>query len=183
MQGDTAVRTGDASTGLTKDWSGAAMQKEVAAQMAITSNFGQQASKAVGDYATGKAKELRSQDNEAEAVKWDEGGEYRALAHTAIGGLAGGVGGALGAGSAALAAPMIDAATAGLPDGVKNVVGAAIAAGIGAATGGGLRGRWRGSMRIRIIGRCIPSKSNGFLTMPRSLPSNKASPQPRQKSG
>ncbi|WP_236614431.1 RES family NAD+ phosphorylase, partial [Xanthomonas vasicola] len=71
-----------------------------------------------------------------EAAKWDEGGEYRVAAHTAVGLLGGGVQGALGSATAATAAPMLNELTKNLPDGVREAVGAGLAAGLGAATGG-----------------------------------------------
>lgn len=135
IAGNTAVRTGDASTGLAKGWNGDDLNKEVNAQLQITSTFGQQAAKAVGDYATKKYNELKDNDP-AEAAKWAESGEYRSLAHMAIGALTGGVGGAVGAGAAALSADAINEATKDLPPALQAVVGGAIAAGIGAATGG-----------------------------------------------
>nr|MDO6954140.1 hypothetical protein [Xanthomonas vasicola] len=80
--------------------------------------------------------QLRLQGNEEEAAKWDEGGEYRVAAHTAVGLLGGGVQGALGSATAATAAPMLNELTKNLPDGVREAVGAGIAAGLGAAVGG-----------------------------------------------
>lgn len=91
----------------------------------------------MGDYATTKANQLRLQGNEEEAAKWDEGGEYRVAAHTAVGLLGGGVQGALGSATAATAAPMLNELTKNLPDGVREAVGAGLAAGLGAVTGGG----------------------------------------------
>lgn len=74
------------------------MQKEIEAQTKITQLFGQQASKAVGDYAQTKmdeAKALRAQgkEDEANAVEsqWGPNGTLRLAAHTLIGGLTGGV--------------------------------------------------------------------------------------------
>nr|WP_242628780.1 hemagglutinin repeat-containing protein [Xanthomonas oryzae] len=130
------VHTGDSANGLVKGWDGQKLQQQVSAGAEITATFGQQASKFVGDYATTKANQLRLQGNEEEAAKWDEGGEYRVAAHTAIGLLGGGVQGALGSATAATAAPMLNELTKDLPDGVREAVGAGIAAGLGAVTGG-----------------------------------------------
>ncbi|RBJ36684.1 hemagglutinin repeat-containing protein, partial [Xanthomonas oryzae] len=130
------VHTGDSSNGLVKDWNGQQLQQQVSNGAQIMSTFGQQASKAIGDYASQKALELRKQGNEAEAAKWDEGGVYRVAAHAAMGALGGGVQGALGAGAAASAAPRLNELTKDLPDGVREAVGAGMAAGLGAVTGG-----------------------------------------------
>ncbi|UNW42551.1 hemagglutinin repeat-containing protein [Xanthomonas oryzae pv. oryzicola] len=131
------VHTGDSANGLVKGWDGQKLQQQVSAGAEITATFGQQASKFVGDYATTKANQLRLQGNEEEAAKWDEGGEYRVAAHTAVGLLGGGVQGALGSATAATAAPMLNELTKNLPDGVREAVGAGLAAGLGAVTGGG----------------------------------------------
>ncbi|WP_052688510.1 hemagglutinin repeat-containing protein [Xanthomonas albilineans] len=130
------VHTGDSGNGLVKDWNGQQLQQQVKAGAEIMATFGQQASKAIGDYASQKALELRAQGNEAEAAKWDEGGAYRVAAHAAMGALGGGVQGALGAGAAASAAPRLNELTKDLPDGVREAVGAGLAAGLGSVTGG-----------------------------------------------
>nr|WP_307753748.1 hemagglutinin repeat-containing protein [Xanthomonas albilineans] len=130
------VHTGDSGNGLVKDWNGQQLQQQVTAGAEIMATFGQQASKAIGDYASQKALELRAQGNEAEAAKWDEGGAYRVAAHAAMGALGGGVQGALGAGAAASAAPRLNELTKDLPDGVREAVGAGLAAGLGSVTGG-----------------------------------------------
>ncbi|MCL1960471.1 MAG: hemagglutinin repeat-containing protein, partial [Desulfovibrionaceae bacterium] len=145
--GDSQARTGDKESGIAPIFDQDKTQKEIDAQVLITQQFGANAAKAVGDYASDKTKELRQQASQetdptrqqellAEAQKWDEGGAYRVLAHTAIGALTGDAGGALGAGASALAAPGIDELTSALPAGVREAVGAGIAAGLGAATGG-----------------------------------------------
>jgi hypothetical protein len=124
------------ANGLTQRWDGQKLQQQVRSGAQIVATFGQQASKAVGDYATNKARELRQQNNEEEAQKWDEGGAYRVAAHIAVGGLSGGLEGALGSGSSAAAADALNELTADLPQGVRQAVGAGIAAGLGALTGG-----------------------------------------------
>ena len=123
--------------------------QDIQAQVKIVQSFGSQAAKAVGDYATGKARELRKEGNEAEAVKWDEGGAYRVAAHAVIGGLTGDVGGAIGATVSAAAAPTLNnlqsglqaaLQTAGLGDAAAQVIaqvaGTAAATTVGAAVGG-----------------------------------------------
>jgi filamentous hemagglutinin len=51
VAGNTAARTGDKETGIGQIFNKEQAQQEVAAQVAITQEFGKQASKAVGDYA------------------------------------------------------------------------------------------------------------------------------------
>ncbi|WPB59202.1 hemagglutinin repeat-containing protein [Xylophilus sp. GOD-11R] len=134
IAGDTSVRTDDDAQGIEKKFDAQKVQKEVAAQVQITATFGQQAAKAIGDYADAKYRELKESDP-TEAAKWAEGGSYRVAAHTVLGGLTGGVQGALGAGGAAAAAAAIDRATTILPEGIRQAVGGALAVGIGAALG------------------------------------------------
>jgi hypothetical protein len=147
IAGNIGVRTGDSATGIARIFDANKVEKDVGAQVQITQTFGQQASKAVGDYMGKQTTILKlaaGQEDDPtkkqilldEAQKWDEGGTYRVLAHTVIGGLTGGVQGAAGASAAALYANAINKATADLPEGVRNVVGAAIASGLGAAVGG-----------------------------------------------
>ena len=144
------VLTGkDTSGALGQAWDGQRLQEKVQAEASITAQFGQNAAKAVGDYAGGKVKELRMQaaaeadpsKRQAlldEASKWDEGGAYRVAAHAAVGGLAGGVQGALGAGASAATVPAIAEAVngMGLPEPVRQVVIAAAGTAVGAAAGG-----------------------------------------------
>ena len=170
IAGNTAARTGDAETGIQKIFDADKVQKDVTAQVLITQTFGAQASKVIGDYADKQSTNLKlaaGQENDPtkkqdlldEAQKWDDGGAYRVLAHTVIGGLTGGTGGALGAGTAAYSAEHINRLTNGLPEGVKQALGAVIASGIGAAVGG-TAGAAAGFSRALIYS--IPSTSKGF---------------------
>ena len=158
VAGDQDVRTGDNSSAgtLVKDWNTKAIVKDVQAQAQISQEFKQKAGKAVGDFAEGKlndARKLRADaQNETDPDKqaaliaqandldanWKEGGAYRVLAHTAVGGLSGGVAGAVGSGVSATLMPRIGDAIAdmGLPSPVTQAVGAATAAGIGGMVGG-----------------------------------------------
>jgi len=147
IAGNTAARTGDAETGIQKIFDADKVQKDVTAQVLITQTFGAQASKVVGDYAGKQSTTLKLQAGQTtdldqkqalldEAAKWDEGGTYRVLAHTVIGGLIGGTGGALGAGAAAYSAEHINTLTESMPAGVKQALGAVVASGIGASVGG-----------------------------------------------
>ncbi len=54
IAGNQAARTGDKEAGIAKIFDQAQVSKEVNAQVAITQSFGQQAAKAVGDYAQSK---------------------------------------------------------------------------------------------------------------------------------
>lgn len=153
IAGDTSVRSNkDTSNSLKKDWNGDALRDDVQAQAQITQAFGQQAAKAIGDYAKEKQMTLEKaakraeldgnieQSNalNAEAANWADGGAYRVAAHAAAGLLGGGVAGALGATASAALMPelakQID--KMGLPDPVKSAVALAAAAGMGAVVGG-----------------------------------------------
>lgn len=61
IAGNSAVRTGDKETGIQKIFDADAVQKEINAQTQITQLFGQQAGKAVGDYAQAQRKALQEQ--------------------------------------------------------------------------------------------------------------------------
>ncbi|MDH1477633.1 hemagglutinin repeat-containing protein [Comamonas thiooxydans] len=136
IAGDQSVRTGDA-TGIERIFDQNKVQREIDAQVAITAEFGKQASKAAGTYADQQAIAARRAGNEAEAKKWDEGGEYRSALHTGIGALTGGLGGAVGAALSASALPSIGESIAALnlPDGVRDALNAAIGTAFGAVGG------------------------------------------------
>ncbi|MGE0350434.1 hemagglutinin repeat-containing protein [Hydrogenophaga sp.] len=138
IAGHTSARTGDAETGIATIFDKDKVRDEVQAQVVITKAFGQQAVKAGAQFADSKAIELRRQGNEAEARKWDEGGEYRVAMHTAIGALGGGVAGAVGAGAGAAVIPTIGEAIAGmnLPEPVRQGLTQVAGAVVGSATGG-----------------------------------------------
>jgi hypothetical protein len=63
VAGNTAARTGDKETGIGQIFNKEQAQQEVAAQVAITQEFGKQASKAVGDYAGSQKATLSQQAN------------------------------------------------------------------------------------------------------------------------
>ncbi|SOD28921.1 filamentous hemagglutinin [Variovorax sp. YR752] len=115
IAGNTAIRTGVDGTNALQMTSRQRAMRDVQAQVLITSQFGSQAARAVGDYAEEQYRTLMRQANAmgpsserdaliAEAAKWGESGAYRVAAHIVIGGLAGGAGGAAGAGAAAAGA-------------------------------------------------------------------------------
>jgi filamentous hemagglutinin len=74
IAGNTAVRSGDAETGLKPIFDADKVQKDINAQVAITQAFTQQAIPVAAKFADTKAIELRKQGNEEEAKKWDEKG-------------------------------------------------------------------------------------------------------------
>ena len=149
IAGNTAVRSTDAETGLAKIFDADKVQREINAQMQITQAFTREAPKAVASFAAGQAAELRSQNNEAEAKKWDEGGIYRIALHTVVGALGGGFDGAAGAAASASSANLMNALQDGIQQGLVDAglsdsaakalaqtVATLTAAGIGAAVGG-----------------------------------------------
>ena len=122
LTGKTAEQTKseiltDVTTDIARENSGALnnvfdkdkVQKEIDLQVQVTKKFGENAPKAVADYASRQAMKLRAQDQEAEAKKWDEGGVYRIAMHTALGALGTGtIEGALTTGGVASVAPIIN---------------------------------------------------------------------------
>ncbi|WP_346309070.1 hemagglutinin repeat-containing protein [Limnohabitans sp.] len=65
IAGDTSARTGDEETGLKPLFDAAKVKQEVQAQVAITSEFGKQAGKAIKDYSEEQRKSLREQAKNA----------------------------------------------------------------------------------------------------------------------
>ena len=125
VAGNKDARTGDAESGIQKIFDADKVQKDIDAQVRITQTFGQQASKAIGDYAAGKTREaaaLRDQADkerdperirqlkaQAQALEdqWGDHGTLRLTAHTLVGGLTGGASGAAGAAAGTLTAPEV----------------------------------------------------------------------------
>ncbi|AIJ46586.1 hypothetical protein O987_12342 [Comamonas testosteroni TK102] len=132
------------------------MQREIDAQVAITAEFGKQATKTGAQYAQdqlNKASGLREIAKlEADQAKraailaeaaqiesaWKDGGTNRVLMHTGIGLLTGGAAGAVGAAGSAAATPqlfdMLHDTT--LPQPVRDALLLTAGAAIGAAAGG-----------------------------------------------
>ncbi|WP_196297527.1 hypothetical protein [Xanthomonas albilineans] len=54
---DRGVHTGDSGNGLVKDWKGKQLQQQVTVGAEIMATLGQQAGKAIGDYAEQKTNE------------------------------------------------------------------------------------------------------------------------------
>jgi filamentous hemagglutinin len=150
VAGNAAARTGDKETGIAPIFDADKVKKDIEAQVTITSEFGKQASKAVGDYAATQLKKAQDDKDPAAIAAWSEGGANRVALHTLVGGLTGGAAGAVGAGAASAAAPSIDDLQGKLQDGLKStglgdsaakviasLASGATAAGIGAVASGG----------------------------------------------
>ncbi|MFN5350363.1 MAG: hypothetical protein ACK5A0_12635, partial [Polaromonas sp.] len=160
IAGNTAVRTGDAETGLKPIFDAAKVQREINAQVQITQAFSKEAPKAVAKFSDGQIADLKKElANETDKTKqdalkgeidkWGEGGRYRVLLHTLAGGFSGGASGAAGAAASASAAPLMNQLqdgiasslqTAGLSadaaKGIASSIAGLTAAGVGAAVGG-----------------------------------------------
>ena len=138
IAGNTAVRTGDAETGIKPIFDAGKVQREINAQVAITQAFGQQAVPAWGSYANDKfAAAVKAGDEQA--IKcWGPDGACRAGGHMLIGGLTGGVGGALGAGVSSVAAPHVQGflIAQGIPLAAAQALTQLSAIGMGATVGG-----------------------------------------------
>ena len=137
IAGNEAMRTGDAETGVKPIFDEERVQRELDAQVRVTAEFGRQASRAAGTYADQQAVAARMAGNEAEAQKWDEGGEYRTMLHAGIGALTGGVQGAAGAALSAAALPEIGErlASMNLPDAVRDALSMTVGTALGAVGG------------------------------------------------
>ncbi|MGY0195826.1 hemagglutinin repeat-containing protein [Leptothrix sp. BB-4] len=138
VAGNQAVRTGDKETGLTAIFNKDQVKAEVNAQVAITSEFGKQASKVVGDYAQTKLAEAEKNNDAAGMETWKEGGASRVALHAVVGGLTGGVQGAMGAASSQAVINQAGQALkeANLPTELKQALVLAAGTAVGAATGG-----------------------------------------------
>ncbi|MCC4598329.1 hemagglutinin repeat-containing protein [Xanthomonas campestris pv. phormiicola] len=150
------VVTGDDANGLTKQWDAQQLHDRVAAQAQITATFGQQATKAVGDYAQHKTDEAAALRLQADATsdpeqkaqltaqaeqlesQWGANGTLRVLAHTVVGGLTGGLDGATGAIAGTLTAPAVAAVLrdAGVTGPLADALTALASTAAGAMTGG-----------------------------------------------
>ncbi|WP_159917525.1 hemagglutinin repeat-containing protein [Pantoea sp. 18069] len=148
------VRTGDPSPGLTRKWDGQRLIQEQAANAQIAASFGQQASRAIGQYAQQQmatAADLRQQaqleparaaelNAQAQGIEknWGSEGVVRVLAHGVIGGLTGGTPGAAGAISGTLTVPLVANALRenDIPAPLVDVLTALASTAAGALTGG-----------------------------------------------
>jgi filamentous hemagglutinin len=139
VAGNTTARTGDKSTSIAPIFDKDKVQKEVSAQVAITGEFGKQASKAVGDYAQTKLKEAEKNNDQAGIDAWKEGGSSRVALHTLVGGLTGGVQGAVGAGTSQAVIDQVGQALkeTNLPTELKQALVLAAGTAVGTAASGG----------------------------------------------
>jgi len=167
IAGNTAVRTGDAETGIQKIFDAQKVQREMDAQMAITAAFGQQASRAVGDYAGQKLKDAIANKDQAEIDKWKEGGSARVALHALVGGLAGDLAGAAGAAASQSFIPMIgeEIAKLDIPVELKQALIAAAGTAIGATVGGaaGAASGFNGTVNNYLTATDIRSKAQKLL--------------------
>jgi filamentous hemagglutinin len=156
IAGKQSARTGDQEAGLKPIFDAGTVQREIDAQVQITQLFGQQASKAIGDYASKQMKqagELRQEaagtadlsrrsalEQQAQALEtqWGEQGISRVLAHAVVGGFTGGVDGAAGAAVGTLTAPLVaqQLAKAGIDGALAQAITAVASATAGGAVGG-----------------------------------------------
>ncbi|EJL84603.1 hypothetical protein PMI15_02082 [Polaromonas sp. CF318] len=156
IAGNTAVRTGDAKTGLKPIFDAAKVRASIDAQVQIMQAFTKEAPKAVGNFAQGKlndATALRAQamaEKDPERISalnaqaqeledtWSEGKPGRVLLHTLVGALSGGLQGAVGAASSQTAVPLLGAQIAGMdvPPAIKEALIAIAGTAVGAETGG-----------------------------------------------
>ena len=138
IAGDSKARTGDAETGIKPIFDAAKVKQDIQLQTAVTSEFGRNASTAVGNYAEGKLKEAKKNNDQAGIDAWKEGGSARVALHTVVGGLMGGLEGAIGAaGSQAVIDEIGKAVKASdLPSSLKTTLIAAAGTAIGAVAGG-----------------------------------------------
>ncbi|MGE0097573.1 MAG: hemagglutinin repeat-containing protein [Hydrogenophaga sp.] len=156
IAGNTEARTGDAETGIAPIFDQERVKAEVNAQITITAEFGKQASKAVGDYATRQLQqasglreqasaepdaerraELNAQADQLES-NWGDSGALRLLAHTTIGALTGGTAGAAGAAAGTLSAPVVANALreAGIEGQLADLITTTASTAVGAGVGG-----------------------------------------------
>ena len=158
IAGNTAARTGDKESGIAQIFDKDKVKDSVNGQIAITAEFGKQASKAVGDYAQTKMNKALSLQAQAAQTsdpaqrdallqqatdlqnQWGDNGTMRLTLHTVIGGLTGGVGGAAGAAAGTLSAPAVADALQNAGIDASGVLGQTITAlastAAGAAVGG-----------------------------------------------
>jgi filamentous hemagglutinin len=156
LAGNKEARTGDKEGSIAPIFDKDKVKADVAAQVQITTEFGKQASRAVGDLGDKKLKEAQALKDKAQSesdpakrqaleqqageleANWKEGGPARVALHALTGGLTGGLQGALGAGASQATVPTIAAEIAKLdiPVELKQTLIAAAGITIGAATGG-----------------------------------------------
>ncbi len=139
IAGDAGKRTSNKDQDIGKIFNKDQVKAEIGAQTAITSEFGKNASKAVGEYAATQLKKAQDANDPAGIAAWSEGGSARVALHTAVGALTGGTAGAVGAGTSQAAIDHVGEALRGadLPLEVKQALIASAGTAMGAAASGG----------------------------------------------
>lgn len=115
------------------------VNEELGAQTQITQEFGKEAPKAVGDFASKRETTLILNGDFEEAKKWGDGGAYRVALHTLVGAIAAGsVEGALSSGTTAVSIPAVSKYLdqQGVDETTKSALLLGLSAGIGATVGG-----------------------------------------------
>lgn len=140
IAGNASARTGDAPSGISKIFDASAVAADVNSQVTITSEFGKQASKAVGDYADSKLREAIAQGDIACIENWKEGGAARLSLHALVGGLTGGLSGTAGAVTSQSITPIVGNAlnSIDIPIEIKQALVLAAGTAVGSAVGGTL---------------------------------------------
>ena len=138
IAGNTAVRTGDAQTGIKRIFNADRVQQEIAAQVAITAAFGQQSTQAWGGYSNRRFQQALVDKDEQAIACWGPDGGCRSLGHGVVGGLSGGIQGAIGGAATSFAAPHIQAflIDQGVPPGAAAAITVLTVAGTGSLLGG-----------------------------------------------
>lgn len=149
VAGNSEARTGDKETGIKPIFDKERVTADVNAQVLITAEFGARTSKLIGDefgkkerdlreQAANEADPARKQELEAEAERYGEGGIYRVIAHTVVGGLTGGAGGAAGAAASQAAVGHADELLTelGVSGPGKDAALLLVGGAVGVATGG-----------------------------------------------
>lgn len=138
VAGKLHARTGDTQTDLSKIFDASSVRADVQSQVTITSEFGKQASKAVGDYADSKLRDAVAQGNQANIDDWKEGGTARLSLHALVGGLTGNLSGAAGAIASQSFVPVVGNTlnSIDIPIEVKQAIVLAAGTTVGSAIGG-----------------------------------------------
>ena len=138
IAGNVSALTGDAQTGISRIFDASSVRADVQSQVTITSEFGKQASKAVGDYADSKLRDAIAQGNQASIEDWKEGGTGRLSLHALVGGLTGNLSGAAGAIASQSFVPIVGNAlnSIDIPIEVKQAIVLAAGTTVGSAIGG-----------------------------------------------
>jgi DNase/tRNase domain of colicin-like bacteriocin len=159
LAGNKEARTGDAEAAIKPIFDKDKVKADVAAQVQITTEFGRQASQAVGNYAQGQLKEAEKKRQDASQARqggdsalaqrleqeasqieanWGEGKPARVALHAGVGLLGGGAQGALGAASSQALVPQLaqEIAQLDIPVEVKQALVQVAGLTLGAATGG-----------------------------------------------